>query len=71
MQCSVLVVVVETATSPHVLLMFGRVHNPLCLPGKTASDRPKVVRTPHFLIFLVLLTCKCVSSHSGVHFLDI
>jgi len=29
--------------NPHALLTFGRVHNPLRLPRKTTSERPKVV----------------------------
>ena len=37
-------------------------------PGKTTSDRPKVVRTQQFW---ALLTWKCVSRHNGVHFFDI
>ena len=38
-----MVVVVETATNLHVLLTFGKVQNPLCVPGKTTSEPPKVV----------------------------
>ena len=45
-----------------VLLTFDKVHNPLCLPRKTTSERPKVLRTPQFL---ALLTSKCASSHNG------
>ena len=47
-QCTVveIVVVIETATKPHVLLTFGQVHNPLPLPRKTASEHPTVVQTP-------------------------
>ena len=33
--------------NPHVLLTFDKVHNPLRLPRKTTSERPKVLRTPH------------------------
>ena len=51
------------------LLTFDKVHNPLCLPGKTTSERPKVLRTPQF--FFSLLTLKCASRHNGVHFLNI
>ena len=54
--------------SPHVLLTFEKVHNPLRLPRKTTSERPKVVRTPGVLN---ILTSKCASRHNGVHFFDI
>ena len=54
--------------SPHVLLTFEKVHNPLRLPRKTTSERPKVVRTPGALN---ILTSKCASRHNGVHFFDI
>ena len=68
MECSVLVVVVETATHPHVLLTFHKVQNPSRMLGKKTSDRPKVVRAP---LFLTLLTCKCVLGHNGVHLFGI
>ena len=32
----------------HVLLTFDKVHNPLRLPRKTTSERPKALRTPQF-----------------------
>ena len=35
----------EMPQNPHVLLTFDQVHNPLRLPRKTTSERPKVVRT--------------------------
>ena len=54
--------------NPHVLLTFGKVHNPLRLPRKTTSERPKVFRT---LQFFALLTSKCASRHNGMHFFDI
>ena len=54
--------------NPHVLLTFDNMHNPLRLPCKTTSERPKVVRT---LQFFTLLTSKCASRHNGVHFFDI
>ena len=31
--------------NPHVLLTFGKVQNPLCLPRKTTSERPRVLQT--------------------------
>ena len=38
--------------NPHVLLTFDKVHNPLRLPRKTTSERPKVLRTrPFFFTF--------------------
>ena len=52
----------------HVLLTFDKVHNPLRLPRETTSERPKVVRTCG--VFNIL-TWKCASRHSGVHFFDI
>ena len=35
----------EMTENPHVLLTFDKVHNPLRLPGKTTSERPKVFGT--------------------------
>ena len=58
----------EMLQNPHVLLPFDKVHNPLRLPRKTTSERPKVSRTPQFF---ALLTSKCASRHNGVHFFDI
>ena len=58
----------EMLQSPHVLLIFDKVHNPFCLPRKTTSERPKVIRTPQFF---ALLTSKCAARHNGVHFFDI
>ena len=55
----------EMLQNPHVLLTFDKVHNPLRLPRKTTSERPKVSRTPQFF---ALLTSKCASRHNGVHF---
>ena len=43
-------------------------HNPLRLPRETASERPKVVRTPGVFD---ILTSKCASRHNGVRFFDI
>ena len=34
--------------SPHILLTFDKVHNPLRLPRETTSERPKALRTPEF-----------------------
>ena len=52
----------------HVLLTFEKVHNPLHLPRKTSSERPKVVRT---WCGLYILTSKSASRHNGVQFFDI
>ena len=38
--------------NPHVLLTFDKVHSPLRLPGKTTSERPKVLRTSPSVSFL-------------------
>ena len=54
--------------NPHVLLTFDKVHNPLRLPHKTRSERPKLVRT---WCALQILTSKCASRHNGVHFFNI
>ena len=54
--------------NPYVLPTFDKVHNPLRLPRKTTSERPKVVRTRQFL---TLLTSKCASRYNGVHFFHI
>ena len=34
-----------------ILLIFDKVHNPLRLPRKTTSERPKVLRTRQLLHF--------------------
>ena len=49
----------------HVLFTFDKMHNPLRLPRKTTSERPKVLRTRQFL---ALLTSKCAARRNGVHF---
>ena len=51
--------------NPHVLVTFQWMHNPLHLPHKTTSERPKCLRDPQFL---TLLTSKCASRHNAVHF---
>ena len=53
--------------NPHVLLTSGKVHNPLRLPRKTTSERPKVIRTPLFFYTFDLEMCFA-SRHNGVHF---
>ena len=54
--------------NPHVLVTFQWMHNPLHLPHKTTSERPKCLRDPQFW---TLLTSKCASRHNAVHFFDI
>ena len=58
----------EMLQSPHVLLTFDKVHNPLRPPRETTSEPPKAVRTPSVFN---MLTSKCASRHNGVHFFDI
>ena len=58
----------EMLQNPHVLLTFDKVHNPVRLPRKTTSERPKVVRS---WCALYMLTSKCASRHNGVHFFNI
>ena len=41
----------EMRQNPHVLLTFDEVHNPLCLPRETSSERPKVFWPPFFCTF--------------------
>ena len=60
--------ILEMLQNPHVLLTFENVHNPLHLPRRTTSERPKVVRT---WCVLYMLASKCASRHNGVHFFDI
>ena len=44
--------------NPHVLVAFQWMHNPLHLPHKTTSERPKCLLDPQFF---TLLTSKCAS----------
>ena len=55
-------------SNPHVFIIFGKVQNPLRVPRKTTSERPKIVRNHQFL---TLLTWKCASRHNAVHFSNI
>ena len=62
-------IVFENATTPSRFShFFSGWHNPLHLPHKTTSERPKCLRDPQFL---TLLTSKCASRHNAVHFFDI
>ena len=58
----------EMLQNPHVLLTFDTVHDPLCLPGKTTLQRPKVARTCGVLY---ILTSRRASRHNGVRFFNI
>ena len=51
--------------SLHVLLTCDKVHNPFCLPRKTTSERPKVLRT---LQFFALFTSKCACATTACTF---
>ena len=61
-------VVDETATKLHVLLTFDNMQNPLPLPHKPTSERPKVLQASQFF---TRLTSKCASRHNGLHVFDI
>ena len=43
--------------NPHVLVTFQWIHNPLHLPHKTTSERPKCLRDPQFLTLLTSKLC--------------
>ena len=57
----------EMLENPYVLLTFDKVNNPLRLPRETTSERQVVRACGAFNI----LTSKCASLYSGVHFFDI
>ena len=67
-KCPMPAIVFETAAKPWPFLTFDKVHNPLRLPRKTTSERPKVVRTCG--VFCIL-TWKCASRHNNAHFFDV
>ena len=60
----------EILQNPHVLFcsLLNKVHNPLCLPRESTSERPKVVRTPGVLTFwlrnVLRATMACTFSTS-------
>ena len=58
----------EMQQNPHVLLIFGKVQNPLRLPRKTTSDFQKGFG---HVVFLTFSPGKCAARHNGVHFFDI
>ena len=64
-KCPTPAIVLEMLQNPHVLLTFDNVRNPLRLPRKTTSERPKVLRTP---LFFALLTSKCLSATTACTF---
>ena len=67
----------EMPQNPRVLVTFDKVRNPLRLPRKTTSERPKVARTCGAFNMLKCasrhngVTSKCALRHNGVHFFDI
>ena len=67
-KCPTPAIVFGNATEPSRFADFEKVHNPLCLPRETTSERPKVVRSWGVLY---ILTSKCASRQNGVHFFDI
>ena len=67
-KCPTPAIIFEMLQNLHVLLIFEKVHSPLRLPRETTSERPKVARTCGVLY---ILTSKCASRHSGVHFFDV
>ena len=58
----------EMLQNPHVLHIFDKVHNPLCLPRESTSECSKVFRIPQIF---ALLNSTCASRHNGVHFFHI
>ena len=54
---------------PNVLLIFGKVHNPLRLPRETSSERPKVARTCGVL-YILTSTCASRRNSEPVSFLN-
>ena len=58
----------EMLQNPHVLLIFGKVRNPVHLPRETTSERPKVVRACGIFH---MLTSKCASRHNRVQFFEL
>ena len=69
---------VEMRQNPHVLLTFDKVHNPLCLPRETSSERQKWSEPGVFCTFwlrnVLRATTACTFSTSQlpkVHFFDI
>ena len=66
-KCPTLAEKLQNIQNPHIRLTFEKARNPLRLPHKTTSERPKVFRNPQFF---ALLTSKCASRHNGVHFFE-
>ena len=52
----------EILQSPHVLLTFDNVHNPLRLPRKTTSERPKMLRTLQFFALLTSIVLRATTA---------
>ena len=47
----------EMLENPHRLLTFDKVHNPVCRPRETTSERPKALRTRQFFCTFDLEMC--------------
>ena len=58
----------EMLQNPHGFAHFWQGAQSFAPATQTTSERPKMLRTRHFL---TLLTSKCALHHNGVHFLDI
>ena len=67
-KCPTPAIVFASATIPHVLHTFDKVHNPMRLPQKNIYEASNVVRA---CSVLNMFTYKCASRHNGVHFFDI
>ena len=66
--CPTPAIVFGNARSPHVLLTFDKMHNPLRRPRGTTPEHPKMLRSRQFF---ALLTWKCASHNNRMHFFDI
>ena len=53
----------DVPQNPHALLTFGKLHDPLRVPRRTASER--------HVVFFSILTSKCASRDKGAHFFSI
>ena len=62
--CPTPAIVFGNARKPSRFARCDKVHNPLRLPSKTTSERPKL--SEHVVFFTFCL--GCASCHNGVHF---
>ena len=60
-KCPAPAIVLEMLQNPTLLLPFDTVHNPLRLPGKTTSERPKVLRVLRTRQFFTLDFEMCIA----------